>query len=140
MKASSPIRLQVDLMKAAAVAGKIENRNAVEQVEYWASLGRKIANFVDSTALLEVAAGLAKIKVEPVVGHPINPDGVFTSIETHRLSGDLSQKVTAATTTYQASRNHPGYLEEINESGNRRTGTFQNGVFTPLIEKVKPPK
>jgi len=132
MKAASPVRLQADLMDAATVAGDQEHRSATEQIEYWASLGRRIAQFVNPNALLEVASGLARIKIEPTTGQPIDPDTVFASIEARRLSGRLSQEVTTSPIRYQASVDQPGYLEQIDENGNRTVGTFKNGIFTPL--------
>ncbi len=134
-KAASPIRLQDELMQAAKLIGEQEHRSAAEQVEYWASLGRKIARFVTPNTLLEVTAGLARITVEPTVGQPVDPKAVFAAVEARRHSGTLTQEVTTATTTYQASTRHPGYREQIDKNGNRTVGTFQNGVFTPRGEK-----
>ena len=134
-KAASPIRLQDELMQAAVLIGEQEHRSAAEQVEYWASLGRKIAQLVTPNTLLEVATGLARIKVEPTVGQPVDPKAVFTAVEVRRHSGTLTQEVTTATTTYQASPSHPGFLEQIDNQGNRTVGAFQQGVFTPLAEK-----
>lgn len=65
----------------------------------------------------------------------IDPDKVFAKLEQDRSSGKLSKKVTAATTSYQASVSHPGYLEQINrENGVRRIGTFADGAFTPFSD------
>lgn len=122
-------------MQAAALIGEQEHRSAAEQVEYWASLGRKIARQVNPETLLEIAAGLARIKVEPSVGQPVDPNVVFAAVEARRDSGALAKEVTTATPTYQASSTHPGYLEQIDKQGNRSVGTFQNGVFTPLTEQ-----
>jgi hypothetical protein len=133
-KAAAPIRLQDDLMQAARLVGEQEHRSAAEQVEYWASLGQKIARVVTPDTLLEVSAGLASIKVEPSVGKPVDPVAVFDAVEARRRSGTLSQEVTMADITYQASTTRPGYLEQIDKQGNRTIGTFQNGIFTPLDE------
>lgn len=131
-KAASPVRLQSELMEAAAVAGERLHRSAAEQVEYWASLGRQIAAFVDPDALLKVGAGLARLKVEPATANPIDPDAIFAAIEADRRSGELPKKVTTAAIRYQASVTHPGYLEQIDENGVRSVGTFRSGVFTPI--------
>jgi hypothetical protein len=122
-------------MQAASVAGARLHRSAAEQVEYWASLGRQISRFVDPDTLLEIAAGLACIKVEPTVAPPIDPEAVFATVETDRRSGELSKKVTTAAIRYQASVTHPGYLEQIDKNGTSHVGTFHNGVFTPLREE-----
>ena len=46
-----------------------------------------------------------------------------------REAGTLSQTVTAAETKYQASPQHPGYLERINDDGSREIGMFKGGKF-----------
>lgn len=131
-KASSPVRLQDELMQAATVAGARLHRSAAEQVEYWASLGRQIAAFVDPDTLLKVGAGLARLKVEPTAAQPIDPDTVFAAVEADRHSGELSRKVTTAAIRYYASVTHPGYLERVDANGLHTIGTFQNGLFTPI--------
>ncbi|MCU7813958.1 MAG: ParD-like family protein [Candidatus Thiodiazotropha sp. (ex Lucinoma kastoroae)] len=131
-KALSPVRLQSELMQAATVAGARMHRSAAEQVEYWASLGRQIASFIDPDTLLEIAAGLARLKVEPTVFQPVDADTVFAAVEADRGSGELSKKVTTASIRYQASVTHPGYLEQIDANGVRTVGTFHNGIFTPV--------
>lgn len=131
-KAASPIRLQSELMQAAGVAGKRLHRSAAEQVEYWATLGRQVASFIDPDMLLKVSAGLAHLKVEPSMAQPVDSDEVFTAVEADRHSGELLGKVTAAKTRYQVSIRHPGYLEQIDEHGNYTVGRFEGGVFTPF--------
>ncbi|OOZ40287.1 hypothetical protein BOW53_08240 [Solemya pervernicosa gill symbiont] len=131
-KAASPVRLQNELMQAASVAGTRYHRSAAEQVEYWASLGRQIAAFVDPDTLLKIGSGLARLNVESTVTHPINPDAVFAAVEADRRIGELPKKVTTASIRYQASTTHPGYLEQIDEGGVRTAGTFHGGVFTPI--------
>lgn len=131
-KAVSPIRLQDELMQDAALAGEQEHRSAAEQIEYWASLGQKIARVVTSNTLLEVATGLAKLKVVPTVGQPVDPKSVFAAVEKKRQLGTLAQEVTSAKITYQAALSHPGYLEQVDDQGNRTVGSFSNGTFTPL--------
>jgi hypothetical protein len=135
-KAASPIRLQDDLMQAAIVAGVRWHRSTADQVEYWAALGRQIAHFVDPDTLLEVAAGLAHLKVEPTISQPIDPDAVFAAVEADRHSGELSTKVTSATIRFQASVTHPGYLVQIDENGAYTVGSFHNGIFTPLEQST----
>jgi len=129
-KAASPVRLQNELMQAASVAGKRLHRSIAEQVEYWASLGRQISDFVDPDTLLKVRYGLARLKVEDTVAQPVDPDAVFAAVEADRLSGELSSKVTTAAIRYQVSIKHPGYLEQVDEHGVRTVGSFHRGVFT----------
>ena len=133
-KSASPIRLQSDLMQAAKVTGKRMHRSTAEQIEYWADMGRRVATILDPDALLSVALGLAKIKIEPVYGRPIEADEVFKSLEGDRRSGLLPEIISSSATKYQISENHPGYLEQINQDGEIATGQFDNGEFIPLRE------
>lgn len=131
-KSSSPVRLQDDLMQAATIAGSRFHRSAAEQVEHWASLGRQINRFIDTDTLLKVSMGLVRLKVEPTVGQPVDPEAVFAAVETDRATGELSKKITSSAVRYHASAAHPGYLEQVDEKGNRIVGSFKNGTFTPL--------
>jgi hypothetical protein len=133
-KAASPIRLQEDLMRAAAVTGKRFHRSTAEQIEYWAEMGRSVASMLDPDVLLSVAAGLAKIKVEPVHSAPVNPDEVFQALEDERENGALPQTVTNSAIKYQASITHPGYLEQIDQNGKITFGKFQQGTFIAITE------
>lgn len=133
-KAASPLRLQADLMRTAALAGKRFHRSTAEQIEYWADLGRQVADTLDPDTLLSVSSGLARIRVEPVVGDPVSPDRVFQLLEQERVAGTLSQSVTQSTIRYQVSESHPGYLEQINQHGEITTGKFENGEFTVLAD------
>ncbi len=131
-KSASPIRLQADLMQAAAVSGKRLHRSTAEQIEYWADVGRRVATILSPDDLLSVASGLAQIKVEPIYGQPLEPEEVFLSLDDDRESGALQQAISNNVTRYQVSENHPGYLEQINQEGEVTTGKFDNGEFTPL--------
>ena len=128
-KASPPIRLQDDLMPAADLTAKRFHRSAAEQIEYWAELGRSVSSVLDPDVLLSVASGLTKIKTEPVYSPNINPSDVFDALERERTDNTLSNRVTKSTVRYQASINHPGYLEQIAANGNITVGTFENGQF-----------
>ena len=57
--------LQEALMRSAALAGALHHRSAAQQIEYWASLGQGVSSQLDPESLLDVAAGLARLKVEP---------------------------------------------------------------------------
>ena len=131
-KSASPIRLQADLMQAAAVAGKRLHRSTAEQIEYWADMGRRVATVLDPDDLLSVASGLAKINIEPIHAKPVNPDEVFESLEGDRRAGSLYQITSNNTARYQVSESHPGYLEQVNPDGDITTGKFDNGEFFPL--------
>ena len=130
-KASSPVRLQDDLMKAATLAGERLHRSTAEQVEYWASLGRSISSMIDPDKLLTITAGLAKIEVKPITAPAINSTDVFAALEANRGSGALAASVTTSPVRYQASAQQPGLLEQISPDGTVVVGQFRNGVFMP---------
>ncbi|MFT5133538.1 MAG: hypothetical protein ACI9SC_002010 [Gammaproteobacteria bacterium] len=136
VKASSPVRLQDDLMQAAAVAGERQHRSAAEQIEYWASLGRSVGSLINPDNLLAVATGLARLNVEPVIAPAIDPDEVFNSLEHDRSIGTLPSSMTTSTVRYQVSSTHPGYLEQLTEEGQVVIGQFSNGVFTPKVDQA----
>jgi len=129
-KASSPIRLQNDLMQAAGLTAKRFHRSAAEQIEYWAELGRSVSSTLDPDVLLSVVSGLTKIKTEPVYSPAIDPSDVFDALERERKDGSLSSTVTQSAIRYQASTKHPGYLERIETDGNTTVGMFEDGQFT----------
>jgi len=133
-KASSPIRLQAELMQAATSSGVRYHRSTAEQIEYWADMGRRVSSFIDPDTLLAVKSGLAKITVEPVHTASVNPDRVFQSLEENRRTGRLSKFVSTSTVKYQVSEEHPDYLVQIDKQNNIITGKFENGEFIPLDE------
>jgi len=135
-KAVSPIRLQEELMQAAASTAKRFHRSTAEQVEYWADLGRSVSSTLDPDVLLSVASGLAIIKAEPVFSAPIDADSVFKSLENDRESGKLSREVTNSAIRYQASLKHLGYLEKIDADNNITIGQFENGQFVELKDDL----
>lgn len=130
-KSASPVRLQEELMRSAALAGSLHQRSAAQQVEYWAALGRDVAGMLDPEQLLEVKTGLARLKLEPVRVARVDPEQVVAALEVARGNGSLSASVSFADVRYQASSCHPGYLERINSDGSRSTGSFSGGVFHP---------
>ncbi len=136
-KATSPIRLQAELMHAAALSGKRYHRSTAEQIEYWADIGQRISSFIDPDTLLSVKSGLAKITVEPVHATPIDPASVFQSLETDRQSGSLSKSVSTGKLRYQVSEEHPGYLVQIDKQDNATTGKFENGAFIPFDKSTR---
>jgi len=133
-KATSPIRLQADLMDDATLTGERFHRSAAEQVEYWASIGQKVSKVLDPDTLLSISAGLMRVQVEPVYAQPLSPEDVFTHLESERAQGTLPQIVSNSPICYQQSLTHPGYLERINADGSATVGQFSHGEFKPLDE------
>lgn len=131
-KASSPVRLQAELMEAASRSGQLSHRSTAEQVEYWASIGQTVGNQLSPEALLAVRTGLARVKVEPVDSQPLDPEQVFARLEQQRDSGQLAQDLAKKGIRYQASRQHPGLLEQIDTDGQITVGQFHNGEFEPI--------
>ncbi|SEG89124.1 TA system antitoxin ParD family protein [Marinobacterium lutimaris] len=128
-KASSPMRLQQSLVKAAQAAGRFEHRSAAEQIEFWADVGKRLTSHLSAIELMELSVGLAKIKVEPAADPFVNPDDVFTQIEAERSTGTLNQGITTSSVRYQTSSRFPGKLERIDANGEVMVGMFHNGVF-----------
>jgi hypothetical protein len=135
-KSASPIRLQEELMQSAKLTAKRFHRSTAEQIEYWASLGRRVALELDPDVLLSVTSGLAILKTEPVFNSPLEPENVFQSLEQDRKAGLLSDTVTSSAIRYQASKKYIGYLEQIDQDGNITTGQFENGHFIALNGSV----
>ncbi|MBU0783351.1 MAG: ParD-like family protein [Gammaproteobacteria bacterium] len=131
-KASSPIRIQSDLMSNATVLGKLNHRSAAEQIEYWASIGQKVENLLDPESLLQIKAGLLRVKLEQVNAPALNADMVFGNLEMKRSTGELTSEVSQSKVRYQASTTRPGLLEQIDTKGKVKFGQFDNGVFKPI--------
>ncbi|EXJ16813.1 hypothetical protein D779_2424 [Imhoffiella purpurea] len=121
-------------MQAAAVTGERFHRSTAEQIEYWASIGRQVSNLLNPDSLLSITTGLARVRVEPVVSPPLDPDEVFRALEQKRTQGALSAAVTSSPIRYQISRAHPGYLERIGPHGQIAVGTFNGGRFIEATE------
>ena len=130
-KANSPVRLNKSLMDEATTTARLFHRSAAEQVEYWADIGRRLGNVIAPDTLLSIAAGLATVRVEPVKTQPVDPAQVFDMLEKQRKSGALSSMISAGKVRYQASVQHPGFLERIDEQGDIVVGQFKEGFFTP---------
>lgn len=53
-KFPSPVRLQDELMRSAALIGALNQHRAAQQVEYWTPLGRNVAGLLAPEQLLAV--------------------------------------------------------------------------------------
>ena len=95
-----------------------------------------MAGVLDPDKLLDVASGLAVVKVEPITNAAVTPEQTFTALEQQRRSRQLSQTVSGASLRYQASKAQPGLLEEIKPNGRRRLGQFRHGLFEPVEESA----
>ena len=133
-KAASPIRLQQDLMQAAESTAKRFHRSTAEQIEYWAELGRSVSSSLNPDVLLAIKAGLATLNVEQVVSPRIDPDVVFSALETQRKHRALQHAVSGSSVRYQSSLTHPGWLERVGQNGEVSIGQFKNGEFVAMDE------
>lgn len=136
MAKHTAIRLDNNLMIAAKNAAALHKRTAVEQIEYWAELGKNLSRYIDPETLIACSAGLATLKVEKIDAQPVNPLAVFDQLEKSRETGSLANAVTASRFRYQASEEYPGMLERIDIKGKKTIGSFNNGVFSPLKDAL----
>ena len=132
---STAIRLDDDLVSNAESTGKILNRTAPKQVEYWANLGRLIADNLSNNEVFSLMQGVAKIRVDLPETKPLDPSEVFAAVDQARNSGRLAQTVSHAHIQYQASSTQPGMLEQIHSDGSRITGQFKEGKFLPTDQQ-----
>ncbi|WP_420553908.1 TA system antitoxin ParD family protein [Neptuniibacter marinus] len=130
-KAHSPLRLDANLVEQAKLSGKHLHRSTAEQIEYWADIGRSVSKVITPETLLQLYAGLVKVKVEPVDGPTVDPDRLFDILEDDRVAGCLQDNITSSSLKYQASAQYPGMLEQIALDDTVIVGQFENGKFTP---------
>lgn len=135
-KHNSPIRLENNLMLAARNAAMIHKRTPAEQIEYWAELGKNVAQLIDPETLIACKSGLAILTVERVNAKPVDVASVFSHLAQQRDNGTLTASITSARIRYEASSSHPGMLDQIDEHDQVTTGQFDNGKFIPL--EVRP--
>jgi hypothetical protein len=130
------LRIDQDLALQAEREAGIQNRSKTKQLEYWAKLGKAVSSKLSITDAFAVSQGIKTIKLEvapPVQSIPIDSDAIFNDLENDRTKGLLAKNVTSAKIYYEASVEHPGYLDRVNSiTKKRQTGSFENGVFQVL--------
>ena len=125
-----PLRLDDDLVSAAAQVGSIQKRTTRNQIEFWAELGKAVEPLLDITDVYAIIQGLKKINVEPVISAPVTSSDVFDSLENSRTSDALIKNVASTPFYYEASLSRPGLLDRVEaDTGKRQTGQFLNGEF-----------
>jgi hypothetical protein len=125
-----PLRLDDDLVSAAAQVGSIQKRTTRKQIEFWAELGKAVEPLLDITDVYAIIQGLKRINVEPVTSVPVASNDVFKFLENSRKSEAFLNKVAPTTFYYEASLSRPGLLDRVEkDSGKRQTGQFDNGEF-----------
>ena len=131
-----PLRIDQDLALQAEREARIQNRSKTKQLEYWAKLGKAVSSKLSITDALAVSQGIKTIKLEvtpPALSIPVDSDAIFNDLENDRAKGLLAKNVTSAKIYYEASVEHPGYLDRVNDiTKERQTGSFENGEFKAL--------
>jgi hypothetical protein len=132
MSASRPIRLDAELVTAAELQGKASHRSAPSQIEFWASIGRRLAPILSPKDLLAISQGLARISIESGPSTRVDPDAVFASVAQaqHRNTPFVSTAVNPASFQYESSQT-AGYIDRIDADGTRTTGKMIDGQFIP---------
>ncbi len=130
------LRIDKELALQAEREARIQNRSKAKQIEYWAKVGKAISSKLNIADVFAVSQGIKTIKLEvspSVQSILVNSDAVFNDLENDRDRGLLTKKVTSANVYYEASVEHPGYLDRVNSvTQKRQTGSFENGEFKAL--------
>jgi hypothetical protein len=136
MMATVSVRIDKNLALQAEREARIQNRSNAKQIEYWAKIGKAISSKLSIADVFAVSQGIKTIKLEvtpSVQSIPVNSDDIFNDLENDRAEGLLAKNVTSAKIYYEASVEHPGYLDRVNSvTKKRQTGTFENGEFKAL--------
>lgn len=130
MSASRSIRLAAELIEAAEIQGKALHRSAPSQIEFWASIGRRLAPILSHKDLLAIGQGLAHISVETETSPRLNPDVIFASVAQNRNTSFISAAANPASFQYETSQT-PECIDRIGADGIRVTGKMVNGQFVP---------
>lgn len=134
--ATVSLRIDQDLAFQAEREARIQNRSKTKQLEYWAKLGKAVSSKLNIADAFAVSQGIKTIKLEltpPVQSIPIDSDAIFNDLENDRTKGLLAKKITSAKIYYEASVEHPGYIDRVNSiTKKRQTGSFEHGEFKAL--------
>jgi hypothetical protein len=135
MAKGNPVRIEKELMQAAAQAGTRLRRSTAEQLEYWADIGRRLEGIVSHDVMLDVMTGVTRLRLEQRPEPSVETGAVFDALDADRKSGQLANRVSEASAQYQASHSHPRMLERIDADGNISVGEYRDGHFIPLVSK-----
>jgi len=134
--ATVPLRIDQNLAFQAEREARIQNRSKTKQLEYWAKLGKAVSSKLNIADAFAVSQGIKTIKLEltpPVQSIPIDSDAIFNDLENDRTKGLLAKKITSAKIYYEASVEHPSYIDRVNSiTKKRQTGSFEHGEFKAL--------
>ncbi len=128
---STPLRVNDSLFQDADTEGSFMNRSAAKQVEFWAELGKRVAQSVTPSDMLALMQGIANVRIEMPESLPVNPEQVFSAVDKARKTDQLGLQITRGGLYYEASTSRPGLLDQVMPDGSRQTGRFSNGTFVP---------
>jgi len=136
MMATVSLRIDQNLASQAGREARIQNRSKTKQLEYWAKLGKAVSSKLNIADAFAVSQGIKTIRLElapSVQSIPIDSDTIFDDLEKNRAKGLLAKDVTSAKIYYEASVEHPGYLDRVNSvTGEKLAGSFEHGEFKTL--------
>jgi len=130
MATSRSIRLAAELIDAAELQGKAMHRSAPNQIEFWATLGRRLAPSLSHHDLLAISQGLVRVRVEVESSSRVDPDQVFAAVAIQSQKPFTSPAEHPASFQYESS-DTPGHIDRVDAQGNRVTGKMVNGQFVP---------
>ena len=128
---STALRINDELVHEAETEARIHRRTTPKQIEYWAQIGKIVANSTSGSDLLALMNGLAEVQVKPGPSVIADPNQILDAVKRKRADGSLRRTVSQASVRYEASRSRPGLLDRIQSDGRRETGHFRNGEFIP---------
>jgi len=99
------------------------------QIEYWASLGPVIEEYLTPKDVDALFTGRAEVDIEQKLSRPENLSAIFGQLESDRKSGELQKKVVTAKEWFEISNDHPGHLVKVKADGSRTLGKFEDGEF-----------
>lgn len=127
---SSPIRLKASLLRDAEAEARIFSRSVPKQIEFWAEIGRNISHSISNDELVALLSGVAKVKIETVQFDAIDSEQIFELVDRKSKDGSLANAISKkGKLYYEASKSHPGQLDQISEDGSRTSGYFRDGKF-----------
>ncbi len=128
---STPLRVNDDLFQEAEAEGSLLNRSTAKQVEFWAKLGKQVAHLATPADILALMQGIAEIHIQIPASQPVNPENIFAAVDKASSTKKLGQQITRRALYYEASKSHPGLLDQVKPDGSRRAGHFSGGSFLP---------
>lgn len=122
---SQPVKLSDALVLEARIAADAQERSIAGQVEYWAKLGRSVAELLDGRAQQKLARQIKVLPLSELVETVEKPEGHV------RLKAYLESE------PFPHFEPHPtrkGLLVRIDANGHRTVGKFKNRQFLEVSD------